>query len=871
MSGGFFRGTTADQDTRFSNKHVKLLKSFKFPPELENLVDMTKVKMDVMRPWIAQRVTELLGFEDEVLINFIYGLLEEKVVNGKEIQISLTGFMEKNTGKFMKELWTHLLSAQQNASGVPQQFLDAKEEETRKKLEDTDRITRELKRTKEKEGLDQEHERVKMDREAVDAKAANLETHSRRRTKFSSKWSADDNGMDETNGSKETARISRSPHPAGRSMSPHRSASLSASPKDLRRSVSVGRRSRSLSRRFSTPRRVGSHPRSPSPAPLHRRSPSPARRRLRSTSPASSCGQSPSPARRRLRSPARRRSPSPIWHRSRSPVRRRSPPLSRHRSRSPIYRRSRTPIRRRSRSPIRRRSRSPARRRSRSPARRRSRSPAQMRSRSPAQRRLRTLVRRRSPSPFLRRPRSPYRQRSQSSGSPYPVHSASPPICGRSPSPMRRLYQRAPSTPRHQSPPPIKHRITVPKPQRSPSPGSRSSSPSRRISLSPTRGTLPSYLKRGSPKLQQGSPEQSPRDDSPRNEHRFFTAFTCLLPLFYFIHQCKGSSTITWTVLNHSVFCRIVQRNAPDCQGSRKKIIECPSSLGSMEKDLKGRSISHNGEPVLSHSPSNSVSPPSARISLSQERSLISPKGQRERMNVKDRFSRVETGERNSSNSLISPKGQRERMNVKDRLSLVEMGERNSSRVKEDRCEQKDPDKDKYSTEKLANHYSSGAQILNRSMNDGKKKYPDLSRDRAHDSEKRYKTNDMNRAERHNQSGILNYGSDESDHKRKHKRSKRKVVTSDEDTSHDSHTEDRKEAKRRHKEEKRLRKEEKYKRREERRLRKENRRSEKLKLKAGKNDSDSHDESTLSDQKKLEIELREKALESLRAKRGGGH
>lgn len=56
-----------------------------------------------------------------------------QVVNGKEIQISLTGFMEKNTGKFMKELWTHLLSAQNNASGVPQQFLDAKEEETRKK------------------------------------------------------------------------------------------------------------------------------------------------------------------------------------------------------------------------------------------------------------------------------------------------------------------------------------------------------------------------------------------------------------------------------------------------------------------------------------------------------------------------------------------------------------------------------------------------------------------------------------------------------------------------------------------------------------------------------------------------------------------
>ncbi|KAK6935820.1 PWI domain [Dillenia turbinata] len=164
MSGGFFRGTSADQDTRFSNKQAKLLKSQKFAPELEHLVDMTKVKMDVIRPWIATRVTELLGFEDEVLINFIYGLLDGKDVNGKQVQISLTGFMEKNTGKFMKELWTLLLSAQKNASGVPQQFLDAKEEETKKKKAEADRIAGEIKRMKEKEVRELEPEKTrKMD------------------------------------------------------------------------------------------------------------------------------------------------------------------------------------------------------------------------------------------------------------------------------------------------------------------------------------------------------------------------------------------------------------------------------------------------------------------------------------------------------------------------------------------------------------------------------------------------------------------------------------------------------------------------------------------------------------------------------------
>uniref|UniRef100_A0A0D3FGR1 PWI domain-containing protein n=1 Tax=Oryza barthii TaxID=65489 RepID=A0A0D3FGR1_9ORYZ len=162
MSGGFFRGTSADQDTRFSNKQAKLLKTQKFAPELEHLVDMTKVKMDVMKPWIATRVTELLGFEDEVLINFIYGLLEEKEADGKKIQIQLTGFMEKNTVKFMKELWSLLLSAQQNASGVPQQFLDAKEAEIQQKKAEESRIAQEIQKKREKDGREQELDKQKL-------------------------------------------------------------------------------------------------------------------------------------------------------------------------------------------------------------------------------------------------------------------------------------------------------------------------------------------------------------------------------------------------------------------------------------------------------------------------------------------------------------------------------------------------------------------------------------------------------------------------------------------------------------------------------------------------------------------------------------
>ncbi|KAK8928423.1 hypothetical protein KSP39_PZI017603 [Platanthera zijinensis] len=198
MSGGFFRGTSADQDTRFSNKQAKLLKSQKFPPELDHLVDMTKVKMDVIRPWIATRATELLGFEDEVLINFVYGLLDVKLVDGKKIQIQLTGFMEKNTSKFMKELWNLLLSAQNNVSGVPQQFLDAKEEEQRKMKEENDKISQEIQKRKERGGRDLEREKLaRMEDEDANPKSYKVGTDMLSRPRDSSAQPKEERKEDE--------------------------------------------------------------------------------------------------------------------------------------------------------------------------------------------------------------------------------------------------------------------------------------------------------------------------------------------------------------------------------------------------------------------------------------------------------------------------------------------------------------------------------------------------------------------------------------------------------------------------------------------------------------------------------------------------
>eukprot|EP01103_Thecamoeba_quadrilineata_P011712 TRINITY_DN284_c0_g1_i2.p1 TRINITY_DN284_c0_g1~~TRINITY_DN284_c0_g1_i2.p1 ORF type:complete len:196 (-),score=38.36 TRINITY_DN284_c0_g1_i2:807-1394(-) len=140
-AGGFFRGTSAEQDNRFSNKERKLIDSTNFPSEFDRKVNMKKVKFDTLKPWITKKVTEILGFEDDVLINYIFGLLEEKDDPcPKALQINITGFLDQKAGAFMRDLWNLLLSAQDSIGGIPPEILEEKKRELRKKKEDQDKI-----------------------------------------------------------------------------------------------------------------------------------------------------------------------------------------------------------------------------------------------------------------------------------------------------------------------------------------------------------------------------------------------------------------------------------------------------------------------------------------------------------------------------------------------------------------------------------------------------------------------------------------------------------------------------------------------------------------------------------------------------------
>mmetsp|Transcript_41362 Transcript_41362/g.95835 ORF Transcript_41362/g.95835 Transcript_41362/m.95835 type:complete len:192 (+) Transcript_41362:77-652(+) len=151
MAGNFFRGTSTDQ-VKCVNAEQKLIKELdkkaRFPAHFSQKVNMSKVSMDVMKPWITQRITELLGFEDEIVVDYCITQLTEAQTNldPKLLQVNMTGFMERKAAPFCNELWRHLLSAQESPVGVPRDFIDKKKDDLRQKREEAETVQAELKR-----------------------------------------------------------------------------------------------------------------------------------------------------------------------------------------------------------------------------------------------------------------------------------------------------------------------------------------------------------------------------------------------------------------------------------------------------------------------------------------------------------------------------------------------------------------------------------------------------------------------------------------------------------------------------------------------------------------------------------------------------
>ena len=92
---------------------------------------MKKVKIDTIKPWISEKLLQMLGFDDEIVFDYLVNqLTENQYPDPREVQINITGFINgKNAKDFVGELWPMLVSATENGLGVPDQILNAKKSE----------------------------------------------------------------------------------------------------------------------------------------------------------------------------------------------------------------------------------------------------------------------------------------------------------------------------------------------------------------------------------------------------------------------------------------------------------------------------------------------------------------------------------------------------------------------------------------------------------------------------------------------------------------------------------------------------------------------------------------------------------------------
>ena len=79
-SSNFFRGAR-DDDVRHRDRTKANLKSLgaTAPPEYGVKIAMKRVYRPVVEGWVSQRVTELLGFEDDIVVGLVAATLQEEV------------------------------------------------------------------------------------------------------------------------------------------------------------------------------------------------------------------------------------------------------------------------------------------------------------------------------------------------------------------------------------------------------------------------------------------------------------------------------------------------------------------------------------------------------------------------------------------------------------------------------------------------------------------------------------------------------------------------------------------------------------------------------------------------------------------------
>ena len=124
------KGTSSVADAR---ERSKTLKSTKFPAHFSKKVKLGKINLPVMTQWIEQKITTLLGMEDEIVSLTAVNLFlptDGSTPDPKRAQLDLVGFLgEAEAAMFATELWALMVEAQEGTSGIPRTLLEEKKKE----------------------------------------------------------------------------------------------------------------------------------------------------------------------------------------------------------------------------------------------------------------------------------------------------------------------------------------------------------------------------------------------------------------------------------------------------------------------------------------------------------------------------------------------------------------------------------------------------------------------------------------------------------------------------------------------------------------------------------------------------------------------
>jgi len=128
------KGTASVADSR---ARQKALKKTKFPRNFRTPVSLEKVNKPVLTQWIEQKVTSILGFEDEIVSSTAINLFlpsDNASPDPKKAQLDLAGFLGDQAVTFSAELWKLMLEAQASTSGIPLTLLEQKKKEMTEKM-----------------------------------------------------------------------------------------------------------------------------------------------------------------------------------------------------------------------------------------------------------------------------------------------------------------------------------------------------------------------------------------------------------------------------------------------------------------------------------------------------------------------------------------------------------------------------------------------------------------------------------------------------------------------------------------------------------------------------------------------------------------